>query len=289
MFARYTSLLQVKDTVGGTELLTMYFEINEAGEGGTAQSDWQNLTLIDAQSAKGSLWVWFRPNGGSGSPVDVQRWYSIAGVKLPYTLTASPDSGSQITVSRQSTAVAATGNVPSGGIIYEDDSLKISVAPLRNYGITGLYVNGAAFTSGNTHAVSGNVSVTATSQILASDVGATDADIESTSTITIARYDSSYVHSLHYSFGSLSGYLTAAGGISSTEVKITGTSVAFAIPASFYAEIPNAASGTCTITCRTYASTTSTDVLGEPTTCTFTVRASESLCGHQSNYTFINR
>ena len=199
-------------------------------------------------------------------------------VSKTYTITTNAGAGSSIVVSRASSNVGNTGSIASGSIVYEGDSIIISGIPDANYRVSSLPVNNSSFTSGNAYTVIGDVVVVTTAQILASDVGATDADIETTSTITIVRYDNSYVHTLEYSFGSLSGYITASGGTSTSRQIITGTSVPFAVPSAFYAQIPNAQTGLCTITCKTYASSTSTETLGDPTTCTFTVRASASRC-----------
>lgn len=76
----------------------------------------------------------------------------------------------------------------------------------------------------------------------ASTVSATDANIEATTSINIGRYSTSFTHTLEYAFGSLTG--TIATGVE--------TSYGWTVPSSFYAQIPNALSGTCTVTCKTY-------------------------------------
>lgn len=109
----------------------------------------------------------------------------------------------------------------------------------------------------------------------ASTVGATDANIGAKSSIVVNRKSTDYEHSIAYKFGSLTGYITAAGGVSTTEVKYDTTSIAWTIPATFYAQIPNAKTGTCTLTIRTYSGTTQ---IGTAQTDTFTVTASKALC-----------
>lgn len=190
-----------------------------------------------------------------------------------YTLSVSAGTGSSITVNRTASGYAGTGNLSNGARLYYNDKLKITFTPSTNYAISTHTVNNSTFSSGNTYTVSGNVSVKATAQVLASSIGATDANIGSTSTITVTKYNSSYYHSIQYKFGSLSGYITSSGGTQSTEVKFSNASVAFRIPTSFYAEIPNAKTGKCTITCRTYSSSGSTSALGNATTCTITLTA----------------
>lgn len=190
-----------------------------------------------------------------------------------YLLSISAGTGSNITVNRTYSGYAKTGNLSNGTRLYYGDKLKITFAPSTNYAINEHTVNNVTFNSGNTHTVTGNTTVKATAQVLASSVGATNADIGSVSTITVMKYDSSYVHSLQYSFGSLSGYITNTGAIVETETKFSATNIAFTIPTSFYAQIPNAKTGKCTITCRTYSSAASTSLLGEAKTCTFTITA----------------
>lgn len=249
--------------------------INKSGNKFTGSA---NIVL----KANTKYYVWFFPKNKTygwsywhytdGYPTN----YTLSGT-AKYTLSVSAGTGSSITVNRTLSSVGlATGNLSNGATIYKDDKLKITFSPNTNYKLLTTKVNNANFTSGNTHTVAGNVSVTSTAQVLASAVGATDANIGSTSTITVTKYSTSYYHSLQYSFGSLSGYITSSGGVSTTESKFSGTSVSFSVPTTFYAQIPNANTGTCTITCRTYSSSSSTTVLGNATTCTFTATATGS-------------
>lgn len=195
-----------------------------------------------------------------------------------YKLTTSAGTGSNITVNRTSSGYAAKGNISNGAKLYSGDKLKITFTPSQNYAISTHTVNNSTFTSGNTHTVSNDVSVKSTAQVLASSVGATDANIGSTSTITVTRYNTSYYHTLQYSFGKLSGYITNSGNISTDESRFTDTSIPFAIPTSFYEQIPNDKTGICTITCKTYSSQNSTTQLGSATSCKITITASPTLC-----------
>lgn len=126
----------------------------------------------------------------------------------------------------------------------------------------------------------GPINVTGQSMTLApipraSTIGATDANIGAVSMIAINKKSSAYTHSIAYKFGSLSGYITSSGGISTTESKFANTSIAFTVPTSFYAQIPNANTGICTLTIKTYSGTTK---IGNAQTCTFTATAAESDC-----------
>lgn len=109
----------------------------------------------------------------------------------------------------------------------------------------------------------------------ASTIGATDANIGAVSMIAVDKKSSAYTHSIAYKFGSLTGYLTSAGGVSAAEVKFSASSVAFTVPTAFYAQIPNAPSGICTLTIKTYSGSTQ---IGAAQTCTFTATASKASC-----------
>ena len=128
---------------------------------------------------------------------------------------------------------------------------------------------------GQFEAESGSFDVTLPTIPRAATIGATDANIGAVSMIAVGQKSASYTHSIQYQFGSLSGYVTAAGGVSATEVKLSATSIPFGVPADFYAQIPNAKAGVCTLTCRTYSGNTQ---VGESQTATFKVTAAEEVC-----------
>ena len=195
-----------------------------------------------------------------------------------YTLSVSAGSGSSISVNRTASGYAGTGIITSGTRLYKNDVLKISFSPNTGYILTSTTVNENPFSSGNSYTVSGNVSVASTAQQGASAISAADADIESASTIVVTRYSSSNYHSIYFSFNGISGYITPSGTISATEVKYQETVVSFTIPSSFYEQMPNDQSGTCDLTCRTYASSSSSTLVGDPSTTSFVVRASASRC-----------
>lgn len=122
---------------------------------------------------------------------------------------------------------------------------------------------------------SGSFSVTLPTIPRASTIGASDANIGSKSTIVVTQKSTAYTHSIAYSFGNLSGYVTSSGGVSSTEVKFSTTSISWTVPTTFYAQIPNAKTGTCTLTIKTYSGSTQ---IGDAQTDTFTVTAAQSSC-----------
>jgi len=184
-----------------------------------------------------------------------------------YTLSISAGTGSSVTVNRTSCGgKGSTGNLSAGTKkLCKGDKLKITFIPSTNYSITTHTVNSSTFTSGNTHTVAGDVTVVATATPLKSTIGATDANIGSTSTITVTRYNSSYTHTITYKLSNETGTIVTKG---------TSTSIAWTVPTAFYAQIPNAKTGTCTLTIETFNGSTS---LGT-NTCTLTVTASSSAC-----------
>lgn len=90
----------------------------------------------------------------------------------------------------------------------------------------------------------------------ASSVMCADGNIGSSTVININRASSSFKHTLEYSFNGLTGTIAT---------KTDNTSIGWNIPTSFYAKIPNALSGSGTITCKTYNG----DTLIGTSTCTF--------------------
>lgn len=100
-----------------------------------------------------------------------------------------------------------------------------------------------------TYAVSVSASGTHTLDTIprASTVSATNANLGSASTITITRASSSFTHTLTYAFGSTTGTIVS---------KTTSTSYSWTPALTLANQIPNAVSGTCTITCDTYSGTT---------------------------------
>lgn len=161
------------------------------------------------------------------------------------TFTAAPNPPS-ITVTHSNATGAKSVNI---GI-----SSSIFVNPSAN-GTQQVTIKG----DGSTTAASGTYAP-------ASSVTCSTADIGSAPTIQISRNSTSFTHTLTYEFGSLSGTIAT---------KTTSTTItSWKFPTSFYAQIPNAKSGTGTITCNTYSG----DTLLGTKTCSFTATTNESLC-----------
>lgn len=93
---------------------------------------------------------------------------------------------------------------------------------------------------------SGNGTLTTIPRATTPTLSASTVDMGTSVAITLSRASSSFTHTLTYSFGSTSGTIGSE----------LGTSAAWTPPISLAAQIPNAASGTATITCKTYNGST---------------------------------
>lgn len=152
-----------------------------------------------------------------------------------------------------------SGNIPHNS----DGTKKISV--------TGSFTTLSTYISGGS--VSGSVTLPTIDR--ESTIKASNANIGASSTVTVTKRNSKFTHSIAYQFGQLSGYLNASGNPVSAETKLSAKSLSFCLPESFYAQIPNAKSGKCTLTCKTYSGSKQ---VGTAQTCTFTVGTDKSLC-----------
>ena len=106
--------------------------------------------------------------------------------------------------------------------------------------------------------ISASANITLDSIPRASSVSAANMTMGSAGTISISRASSAFTHTLTYSFGNTSGTIAT---------KTTATSVSWTPALSLASQIPNAISGTCTITCTTYNGNTN---IGSKT-CTLTL------------------
>ena len=146
---------------------------------------------------------------------------------------------------------------------FASAAMKIAHNPDGSKSFTVSGFSGWIYASGNTYASSQTFTLPTIPR--ASSVSCSTANIGSNATITISRASSSFTHTLRYSFGSLTGTIAT---------KTSSTSVSWTIPTTFYAQIPNAKSGTGTITCDTYNG--STLIGSKPTSFTATVNKSAS-------------
>lgn len=112
--------------------------------------------------------------------------------------------------------------------------------------------------------ITASATVTLDSIPRASSLSASNVNMGSATTISITRASSSFTHTLKYSFGSASGTIAT---------KTTSTSVSWTPGLTLANQIPNALTGTCTITCSTYNG----DTLIGSKTCTLTLTVPSSV------------
>lgn len=163
-------------------------------------------------------------------------------------------------VSYSSSAISTTGThslgTASSTVSHNSDGTK-------SITIKAVFNMRATISSTYYESITASATVTLDSIPRASSVSATSVNLGAASTITISRASSSFTHTLTYKFGSASGTIVT---------KTTAASVSWTPPLSLASQIPNATTGTCTITCTTYSGTTS---IGSKTcTHTLTVPAS---------------
>lgn len=114
-----------------------------------------------------------------------------------------------------------------------------------------------------------------------STLRATSANIGEVSMLAITRRSGEFTHSVRYTFGGQTGYVSATGEAVAEEEIFDTLSLGFLLPDSFYEEIPNAPAGICTLEISTYAGAVC--IGGE--TAAFTVTASPALCAPTLTFT----
>ena len=146
-----------------------------------------------------------------------------------------------------------------------DGSKSISISARAN-GYAASYGPSNSSESSGDCTASGTISLDTIPR--ASKVSATNADIGSTSTITVSRYSTSFKHTVSFS----------CPGISDTVIESNSEAsvIPWTVPDRIYATIPAAKYATVTITCRTYSKDTGA-LIGK-TTATMKATANEDEC-----------
>lgn len=179
-------------------------------------------------------------------------WITANGVKTEYTVSYT------LPANTTKTILSKTFTIPHG----EDGSGTVTVETWMD----------TAISAGE---VELKKTLTLTPIARASTIGAADAMIEASAIVVVNRKSEQYSHSVAFSFGALSGYVDGEGNVSGTEVIHTATNIPFKLPAAFYAQIPEKASGICTLTCRTYYEG---QQIGQDQTAAFTATADPGRC-----------
>ena len=183
-------------------------------------------------------------------------WWSDSGTTYRITGSGSMDSGSIGCNGRYNVGETTLGTITKDISHNADGTLSISAS--SNFASQPWGWNATASKSG----------LVLPTIPRASSVSSSSPYIGDSATIIISSASSSFTHTLTYSFGSASG--TIATKTSATTVAWNTSS----LKASLYAQIPNAKSGSGTITCQTYSGNT----LVGTKTCGFNLYAKESDC-----------
>lgn len=194
-----------------------------------------------------------------------------------YILTISKDTNSDVSVTRTYSAAATSGFVHNGDTVYSGDKLKITFTSKQNHSVDVHKVNGETFVSGNTYSVSGDVNIQVTSYPLVSTISAKDAYIGSGSRIIIEKKAPVAYHSIRYTFGDLTGYVSSSGLPVETEDIYADVNIDFIIPSEFYRALGDSTSLKCTLYCQTYADSLGDTMIGGTTSCEFLVQSSSDI------------
>lgn len=133
----------------------------------------------------------------------------------------------------------------------------------------------------NTHISAGIVQLEQTlvlDPIAPTTIVASDGFIGDASTLKLTKHNNLYVNTIQFTFGSQSGYICGDGSISAEPVMLSVNEISFALPESFYEEIPNDPSGVCQLVCTTYMDNAQ---VGRATESSFNVLTDEQVCGPQ--------
>ena len=178
------------------------------------------------------------------------------------TINGKKFSGSNTVGIAANKTITLASSADSGNVTIthsSDGSKSFSYSFSQQFSIT--------YSGNSVGTVSGSGTGTLNTIPRASTVSATNAYIESASTITISRKSSSFKHTLQYKVGS--------GSYSTIVTKTSSTSYNWTLPDTIYALIPNSKTATITIKCITYNGDTQ---IGDAATCTLTATCKESLC-----------
>lgn len=145
-------------------------------------------------------------------------------------------------------------NAPSATVLWGENSwdgyLTSSVPTRTGYSFAGWNTqsngSGTAYASGAYIQISANITLYAQWTALKSVLsGATNANITEDTTVTWTNYGS-FTNKLRFIFGS----------VDSGEISVSGSSYTYTLPSTWFAQIPNATSGTATVYLYTYVSGT---------------------------------
>ena len=267
-------------TVGGTKILdgggqgggTLNYEVRYQEDSSWRDVQGTALTTTVTHNASGAASVAFAADfrfkwSGGSAATDYATFYGLTATlslqeSRTYTLTISAGTGASITVKRGSTTL------PNGATVTHGDSLMVSFAASNGYTLSTHTVNGASFTSGGTHTVTGAVTVTATASRNASSIASLPASAETLGTISLTMNRAG----VNYHKATVT-----AGGNKLTTTAAFAASVSISVPRSWFSGYPNAASFTATVSVQSYTTSACTTAVGAAVTKTLTITADSGM------------
>lgn len=233
-----------------TKTLNDYVDINDKGNAGYTITLASGTTEVLHDPANGRAVFVVSCEGsckaGGYGPGDIALSHkTISLPPLPVLdLSILADENTSVTVYRTASSGGGVGYIGQGSnVLYYGDSLKITFNASSNFSVVNHTVNNQTFTSGNTYTALTDVNISASSSRNAAVVSATNADIESVSTIVIQPSQGGCTYSVSYESGSDSGVIAEG---------TTRTTIQWLVPDSLYATIPNDMVAKCTIICKEY-------------------------------------
>ena len=180
-----------------------------------------------------------------------------------YTLTTAYPNSAAVTILKNGTAYTGT-SVDFG------DVLTVSFTPMSGYLINTATLNGTAISSGDTHTVTGDVTIAITTVAGYSTIAAYDSVVETLGTfhLTVNQFNPDHYCKVRY-YDSNSTLLDTSAAFT--------TSTSLAIPQSWFATFPNDASLAITAELTTYTDSSCTTQTGLTDSRTFTVNADSSM------------
>lgn len=225
-------------------------------------------TYSVTHSADGSASVSFSLRGQTSSSEATCSFQDTAAAVLSlqetrqYTLTINAGTGSTITVKKGSTTLS------NGATITHGDVLTINFEAKTGYTLATHTVNRSSFTSGNTHTVSGNVTVAATADRQRSTIASCSSQAETQGSIELILNRAGYNwHKATVKAGSSTLVTTAAFKAQKT----------ISVPRSWFSGYPNVTSFTATVSVQSYTTSDCTTPIGDPVTATVTVKADDGM------------
>lgn len=171
-----------------------------------------------------------------------------------YTTSGSGTVSCKIDGTKYTASVDSSDKITSSGIVLFKKTLNISHESTGKKTLkVSAWISHDRFSSDEQ-----SYSQTLTTIPRASSVLCSGGRITGNTVVAINKTSSSYKHTVTYAFGTLTGTIAT---------KTAASEISWTIPESFYGQIPNATSGSGTITCETFSGSTS---LGTKS-CSFTV------------------